>query len=79
MSYNDEDFKAAFMARVKAQRERHGFSPGHMAKILGISYDTYRKYETDNMMPQRLIAIFSRAVGVSVDFMITGEQAKKRG
>lgn len=66
------DFERRFVRRVLQLREDSGLTQQQMADRLGVSRDTYSKYEARSLLPHYLVADFARICGVSVDFVMTG-------
>lgn len=73
-------YNAELIARVKSLRESMRTADGarwtseQMAKALDIPADRYRKYELRTPLPHELIERFALIVGVSVDFLVTGNK-----
>jgi DNA-binding transcriptional regulator YiaG len=78
MYNHQENFNKEFQARVKRLRLKQGLSPRAMAELLDVPTDTYRKWETENMMPQSVIPRFALATGVSIEFVLTGKDRHRR-
>ena len=69
----EEKYKQAFIARVKKARARHYKSMPKFASLLGIPYETYKKYEGRSYLPHYLIERFCALTHVTVTYLITGE------
>lgn len=73
-------YTAELIARVKSLREGMRTAEGKhwtaemMADTLGIPADRYRKYESRTPLPHELIERFARIVGVTVEFLVTGNK-----
>ena len=70
----DPDFYNALIARVKRLRENR--YPGHqgmvqIADLLGVQFETYKKYEMRTPIPIHLMDHFAALVGVSLEYLIT--------
>lgn len=64
-------------ARVKELREILEISPASMASHLGISAETYRKYEAgEEDIPASVLYEISRKLGVEMSVLLTGETPK---
>ena len=72
------DFKADFIARVKATRERKFASAKEMATALGVGHEAYAKYESRSWLPHELVIKFALITGVSVEYLYTGKEPTKR-
>lgn len=74
------DYNAELIARVKSLREGMRMPDGarwtseQMAKALDIPADRYRKYELRTPLPHELIERFALIVGVTVEFLVTGNK-----
>lgn len=61
-------------ARIAALRRQAGMNQAQLAKILGISASAVGMYEQGRREPSaRMLLALARALGVSVDFLLTGE------
>jgi hypothetical protein len=73
-------YNAELIARVKSLRESMRTAEGvrwtseQMAHALGIPADRYRKYEMRTPLPHELIERFALIVGVTVEFLVTGNK-----
>jgi hypothetical protein len=67
-------YRAAFAARVRQARTSARYPIDEMALLLGITRDTYTKYEGRgaSLMPHNLIVPFCLACRVSVEWLLTG-------
>lgn len=72
-------FRELYVARIKALRETKFTSSEMMATALGVSHETYRKYESRSPMPLDLVERFALIVGVPIDFVVTGRYVKGKG
>ena len=62
-------YRAAFAARVRQARTAARYPINEMALLLGVTRDTYTKYEG---RPHNLIVPFCLACHVSVEWLLTG-------
>jgi DNA-binding XRE family transcriptional regulator len=67
-------YRAAFAARVRQARTKARYPEDEMALLLGVTRDTYAKYEGRgaSLMPHNLIVPFCLACRVSVEWLLTG-------
>ena len=67
-------YRAAFAARVRQARTAARYPVNEMALLLGVTRDTYTKYEGRgaSLMPHNLIVPFCLACRVSVEWLVTG-------
>ena len=68
------EYRAAFAAPVRHARTVARYPIDEMALLLGITRDTYTKYEGRgaSLMPHNLIVPFCLACRVSVEWLLTG-------
>jgi DNA-binding XRE family transcriptional regulator len=68
------EYRAAFAARVRQARTAARYPVDEMALLLGVTRDTYNKYEGRgaSLMPHNLIVPFCLACRVSVEWLLTG-------
>jgi hypothetical protein len=68
------EYRAAFAARVRQARTLARYPLDEMALLLGITRETYTKYEGRgaSLMPHNLIVPFCLACRVSVEWLLTG-------
>jgi DNA-binding XRE family transcriptional regulator len=68
------EYRAAFAARVRQARTAARYPIDEMALVLGVTRDTYNKYEGRgaSLMPHNLIVPFCLACRVSVEWLLTG-------
>jgi transcriptional regulator with XRE-family HTH domain len=64
--------------RIRALRGGKAWTAEQMANALGVQPATYRKYETENMMPHYLIERFALIKGRSIEYIFTGKDAAGR-
>lgn len=57
-------YNGKFCARVKALRERRGWTQKVMAEVLDIPLANYEKYELRSPLPHRLIPRFCRIMDI---------------
>ena len=69
-----QEYRAAFAARVRQARIAARYHLEEMALLLGVTRDTYTKYEGRgaSLMPHNLIVPFCLACRVSVEWLLTG-------
>jgi DNA-binding XRE family transcriptional regulator len=69
-----KQYRAAFAARVRQARTVARYPIHEMALLLGVTRDTYTKYEGRgaSLMPHNLIVPFCLACRVSVEWLLTG-------
>ena len=69
-----KEYRATFAARVRQARTGARYPLDEMALLLGITRDTYAKYEGRgaSLMPHNLIVPFCLACRVSVEWLLTG-------
>ena len=69
-----KEYRAAFAARVRHARIAASYPIDEMALLLGITRDTYTKYEGRgaSLMPHNLVVPFCLACRVSVEWLLTG-------
>ena len=69
-----KEYRAAFAARVRHARTGARYPIDEMALLLGITRDTYTKFEGrgTSLMPHNLIVQFCLACRVSVEWLLTG-------
>lgn len=71
------DYKQDFLKRTKTAREGARFTQEEIARILQITQDVYKQYETRSLLPHRLIGPFCAATRVSESWLITGQETAK--
>jgi transcriptional regulator with XRE-family HTH domain len=59
----ERDFNRAFCARVKTARRASGKTQADIARALGISATTYRRYESGSGVPHHLMEDFAAVTG----------------
>lgn len=72
------DFKAAMIERTARLRKGRGWTQEMMADALGISMETYKKYETRSLLPHDLISKFALLVDRDTDYVLTGKTTVRR-
>ncbi len=66
-------------SRLKFVRKQKRLSQEEMADLIDISISSYRRYETNqNNVPHTTIEKISKNVGISLDFLINGENLVKK-
>lgn len=71
------EFRKAFVGRVRQIRESLGWSPTHMAEMMNVEIESWRKYEKRTPLPHHLIPKFCLLTGVDVWYLFTGERVGK--
>jgi transcriptional regulator with XRE-family HTH domain len=64
--------KKAYIQRVRQARLNTPYTQEEMAKKIGVDRPTYTNYEIRRAMPQRYIAKFCKAAGISADWLLRG-------
>jgi len=67
-------FNNEYCARVRAARERKGWTAEQMATALGIPADRYRKYEVRSPMPLYLVERLCIIADEDIFYMVTGKR-----
>lgn len=67
--------KANFIQRTRIARKASGVRVKTIALALGISAQKYRTYETDEVLPNSLLAGFAMLTRVSQDYLLTGHRS----
>jgi len=69
-----QEYRAAFAARVRQARTAARYPLEEMALLLGVTRDTYTKYEGRgaSLMPHNLIVPLFLAFRVSFEWLLTG-------
>jgi len=68
-------YKNEFCLRLRVIRESCGYTQEEFAKLLGISRDTYSKYEYRSLLPHHLIPVVCELSGHDPWFLLTGKSA----
>lgn len=71
------EYNQGFLKRTKTAREGARFTQEEIARILQITQDVYKQYETRSLLPHRLIGPFCAATRVSEAWLITGQEAAR--
>lgn len=72
---SDPDYRKALGQRLKTLRKERGATQKDIAQILGISFQQLNKYESgQNLPPADMLGRLARALGVTTDYLITGQQ-----
>jgi len=70
---HDETLRKAFGARLKALRKQKGWAQKELAAQVEIRFQQLNKYESGlNIPPAEMLIKLADALGVSVDFLLTG-------
>lgn len=70
---HDETLRKAFGARLKALRKQKGWAQKELAALVEIRFQQLNKYESGlNIPPAEMLIKLADALGVSVDFLLTG-------
>lgn len=67
MPPDEASFNRAFCGRLRAARVGAGLTQEHVARSLGLSVSTWRKYETCRALPPYLIEDFAALTGIGID------------
>lgn len=73
----DSQWRTEFRDRLVESRGSR--TQKDMAELLGITHDAYRKYESSrkSMMSPRLFPLFCKICGISLQWLLTGQDAEK--
>lgn len=71
-------YRVAFVERTRKVREDSGLSASDAASLLGITYDLYRKYEKNTVMPHHLIPRFLAVTRGDCNFLLGMSARNKR-
>ena len=70
---HDEALRKAFGARLKSLRKQKGWAQKELAAQVEIRFQQLNKYESGlNIPPAEMLVKLADALGVSVDFLLTG-------
>jgi transcriptional regulator with XRE-family HTH domain len=72
----ETQYKAAFIARVKAARVARNFKQWQLAEALGMPQDKYKQYESRSLLPHHLIGRFCLITHIDPEWLITGRGDK---
>lgn len=76
-NHEQERYESEFRRRLVAIRKASGMSQVSLAKALGLSRDTYSKYEFRSMLPTYLIPKVVVITGFDPWHVLTGQPASK--
>jgi len=76
-SARKEAYRRDIIARTKMARELRNFKQHKVAKTLGISLEMYKSYENRTPLPHYLIEPWTMIMGVSIEWLITGEEVQR--
>jgi transcriptional regulator with XRE-family HTH domain len=62
----------AFRKRLVAIREELGWTQERMSELLGVTLDSYKKYETKYKFPPHLLDKLAGVTHRSLDFIVSG-------
>jgi transcriptional regulator with XRE-family HTH domain len=65
-------WRKEFIGRVRAARVVSGKSASELAEFLGVSLDTYGRWEKRSLLPHQFIMPFCRATKADPVFLLTG-------
>lgn len=65
------EYKAGFQQRLRAARERAGFTQEKMAELLGIAQGKYAKYERRSLLPHRYVGRFCELTQTECKFLFS--------
>ncbi len=69
----DETLRKVFGARLKGLRKQKNWAQKELAAQVGIRFQQLNKYESGlNIPPAEMLVKLAEALGVSVDFLLTG-------
>lgn len=71
-------YRVEFVKRTAKIRKDSGLSRSEVAEYLGMTYDTYRKYEESVAMPHHLIPRFLRATRGDPNYLFGMTRRHKR-
>lgn len=66
-------YRAALSLRMKAARERSGYTQKKLGDLLGIGKETYKKQENRGAISSDLVELFCALTLTEVHFLMTGE------
>ena len=72
------DRSAGLGSRVKARREVLGISQEYLARAIGVSKNTVTRWEHGSAPAAERALVLAKALGVSIEWLVTGESAPKR-
>lgn len=67
---------STFGERLRAERERLGFTQAELANLAGIHRNTQARYENANTHPTPLYLDAIRPLGADVEYVMTGQRAR---
>ena len=65
------EYKKGFQQRMRAARERAGYTQAKMAALLNISQDKYAKYESRSLLPHRYVGRFCEVTDTECKFLFS--------
>ena len=69
-------YRDAFLDRTAQARRSKDWTQERMAAMLAVPLDRYRKYEQRSPLPHYLIPRFCALLGVEIEWLLTGGNAK---
>lgn len=70
---SSSQFKAEFIGRVRAARERNFDNQTRFAEnVMGMRQDRWKRYEIDTLLPHELIPRFCDVCAVTFDWLVAG-------
>jgi|GEM_PF-6098175 len=69
------NYEKGIMARTVEARKKRFPNQTEIAAKIGVTRETYAKYENRGVIPSRYISAFCEAVGISERYLLTGEAA----
>ena len=74
----DKATKKVITSRIKALRNKHGFTQHEMAEKLGLEHNSYAKMESGSNIPSvKILMRISEIFNVSVDLILFGNDSKR--
>ena len=77
LTMQNEDFRKAFGARLKALRKQKRWSQKELAAKVNIRFQQLNKYESGlNLPPAEMLVKLADALATTVDYLLTGNPAE---
>lgn len=68
-----------FSSRLREARKKAGYSGPQLAALIGVKYNTYIRYETQNGEPrQETLVKISQVLGVSIDWLLGNQREEQK-
>lgn len=71
-------YRKELAGRMKRLREDSGRSQSEMARLLGVTFEAYKKQEQRGALPNDKTEAFAALVGKTVVYLVTGQEPAKR-